>query len=64
MLYSGEGEAGVHGGPSAISISCCTPGSTRFEREGKHLYCTVPISFAQAALGTEITVPTLDSGIL
>ena len=31
-----------------------------FEREGKNLYCVVPISFPQAALGTEIQVPTLD----
>ena len=31
-----------------------------FEREGKDLYCVVPISFTQAALGTEIQVPTLE----
>ncbi len=31
-----------------------------FEREGKDLHCVVPISFVQAALGTEITVPTLE----
>ncbi len=31
-----------------------------FERDGKNLYCVVPISFTQAALGTEIKVPTLE----
>jgi molecular chaperone DnaJ len=31
-----------------------------FEREGIDVYCTVPISFVQAALGAEITIPTLD----
>jgi molecular chaperone DnaJ len=31
-----------------------------FEREGKDLYCSVPVSFSQAALGAEITVPTLE----
>ena len=31
-----------------------------FEREGKDLHCVVPISFVQAALGTEIKVPTLE----
>jgi molecular chaperone DnaJ len=32
-----------------------------FERQGNDLYCVVPISFTQAALGTEIHVPTLES---
>ena len=31
-----------------------------FEREGNDLHCVIPISFAQAALGTEIQVPTLE----
>ncbi len=31
-----------------------------FEREGKDLFCSVPISFAQAALGAEIMIPTLE----
>ena len=31
-----------------------------FERDGKNLYCVVPVSFTQAALGTEIKVPTLE----
>jgi molecular chaperone DnaJ len=30
-----------------------------FERRGNDLYCTIPISFAQASLGAEIKVPTL-----
>jgi molecular chaperone DnaJ len=61
MLYSGEGEAGVYGGPSGdLYVVLHAREHAFFEREGKHLYCTVPISFAQAALGTEITVPTLD----
>jgi molecular chaperone DnaJ len=61
MLYSGEGEAGVYGGPSGdLYVVLHAREHAFFEREGKHLYCAVPISFAQAALGTEITVPTLD----
>jgi molecular chaperone DnaJ len=31
-----------------------------FEREGKDLYCAVPISFSQASLGAELTIPTLE----
>ena len=35
------------------------PGSVSFEREGTNVYCEIPITFTQAALGDEITVPTL-----
>src|SRR3546814_15519559 len=34
-----------------------------FQRDGKHLYCEVPISFADAALGGELEVPTLDGRV-
>ena len=34
-----------------------------FERDGNNLYCEVPISFATAALGGEIEVPTLDGRV-
>jgi molecular chaperone DnaJ len=61
IRYSGQGEAGVHGGPPGdLYIVLHVKEHPFFEREGKDLYCTVPISFSQAALGTEITIPTLD----
>jgi molecular chaperone DnaJ len=61
ILYSGEGEAGLAGGPSGdLYVVLHVHAHDFFEREGKDLYCTVPISFAQAALGTEIRVPTLE----
>ena len=34
-----------------------------FERDGQHLYCEVPISFVDAALGGELDVPTLDGRV-
>ena len=34
-----------------------------FERDGFDVYCEIPITFAQAALGDEITVPTLDGKV-
>ena len=34
-----------------------------FERDGRHLYCEVPINFADAALGGELEVPTLDGRV-
>ena len=61
MLYSGEGEAGVHGGPSGdLYVVLHSKEHEFFEREGKDLHCVVPLSVVQAALGTEITVPTLE----
>ena len=62
ILYSGEGEAGVFGGPPGdLYVVLHAKEHSFFDREGKNLYCVVPISFPQAALGAEIQVPTLES---
>jgi molecular chaperone DnaJ len=61
ILYSNEGEAGVFGGPPGdLYVVLHVHEHSFFEREGKDLYCTLPISFSQAALGAEIQVPTLE----
>ena len=61
ILYSGEGEAGLYGGPPGdLYVVLHAKEHPFFERDGKNVYCVVPISFPQAALGTEIRVPTLD----
>ena len=61
ILYSGEGEAGLYGGPPGdLYVVLHAKEHPFFERDGKDIYCVVPISFPQAALGTEIQVPTLD----
>lgn len=61
ILYSGEGEAGAFGGPPGdLYVVLHAKEHPFFEREGKDLYCVVPVSFSQAALGTEIKVPTLE----
>ncbi|MGA7460580.1 MAG: molecular chaperone DnaJ [Candidatus Korobacteraceae bacterium] len=61
ILYSNEGEAGVFGGPPGdLYIVLHVKEHTFFERDGKDLHCTVPISISQAALGAEIHVPTLE----
>ncbi len=61
ILYSNEGEAGVHGGPPGdLYVQLLVKEHAIFEREGKDLYCIMPISFSQAALGAEIRVPTLE----
>ena len=61
ILYSNEGEAGAYGGPPGdLYVVLHVHEHSFFERDGKDLYCTLPISFAQAALGAEIQVPTLE----
>jgi molecular chaperone DnaJ len=61
MRFSGQGEAGGNGGPSGDLYVVFNVKEHRFfEREGNDLYCAVPVSFTQAALGAEIKVPTLD----
>jgi molecular chaperone DnaJ len=61
IRFSGLGEAGAHGGPAGdLYVVLQVKEHPFFEREGNDLHCVIPISFTQAALGTEIRVPTLD----
>ena len=61
LKLRGEGEVGDNGGPSGdLYVVLDVAEHTIFTREGTDLVCEVPVSIAQAALGTEIEVPTLD----
>ncbi len=61
IRFTGLGEAGAFGGPAGdLYVVLHVKEHAFFEREGNDLHCVVPISFAQAALGIEIMVPTLD----
>ena len=61
MRISGEGEAGVNGGPSGdLFVVVHVKEHETFERQGANLYSAVPISFGQAALGADIKVTTLE----
>jgi len=61
LRISGEGEPGVNGGPPGdLYIFVQVQEHPFFERRGSDLYCTIPLSVAQAALGAELMVPTLD----
>jgi molecular chaperone DnaJ len=56
-----EGEGGSGGGqPGDLYVLIQVAEHAMFRRDGTHVLCDVPISFVQAALGTEIEVPTLD----
>jgi molecular chaperone DnaJ len=61
IRLSGEGEAGVNGGPPGdLYVVIHLKAHSVFQREGDDLHCEMPISFSQAALGGEIEIPTLD----
>jgi molecular chaperone DnaJ len=61
LRISGDGDMGFHGGPPGdLYIFLNVEEHPFFKREGSDLYCDFPLSFPQAALGTEIEVPTLD----
>ena len=61
LRLSGEGEDGVRGGhPGDLYVIIFVKDHDFFERKGYDISCQIPISFPQAALGTEIEVPTLE----
>ncbi|EHQ52416.1 chaperone protein DnaJ [Ectothiorhodospira sp. PHS-1] len=60
IRLSGEGEAGVNGGPSGdLYVQVHVKPHKLFTRKGSDLFCEVPISFAVATLGGELEIPTL-----
>ena len=64
LKLSGEGEDGMNGGHKGdLYIAIHVKPHPFFHREDDDIYCEVPISFIQAALGTEIKVPTLDGRV-
>jgi molecular chaperone DnaJ len=57
----GEGDAGVRGGPNGdLFVNLSVQPHGFFKREGDDIFFELPINFAQAALGTEAVVPTLE----
>ncbi|MEW6561685.1 MAG: molecular chaperone DnaJ [Pseudomonadota bacterium] len=61
IRLSGEGEAGVNGGPPGdLYVVIHITSHPVFQRDHNDLHCEMPISFATAALGGEIEIPTLD----
>ena len=65
IRLAGEGEAGEMGAPAGdLYVQVHIKEHPIFVRDGNNLYCEVPISFANAALGGEIEVPTLDGRVV
>jgi len=64
IRLGGEGEAGRNGGPPGdLYVEVHVREHAIFERDGEHLSCEVPISFATATLGGTVDVPTLDGDV-
>jgi molecular chaperone DnaJ len=62
LRVQGEGESGANSGPAGdLYVVIHVAEHERFERQGGNLYSAVPITFAQAALGAEVPVETLES---
>ncbi len=63
IRLGGEGEAGMRGGPTGdLYIFIEVKEHALFQREANNLFCRVPVSMADAALGGDIEVPTIDGG--
>lgn len=61
IRYSGEGDAGRFGGPGGdLYVVLSVKPHAFFERDGDDLHCVMPISFPQAALGTDLQIETLE----
>lgn len=65
IRVSGKGEAGVNGGPPGdLYVVIQVKSHEFFEREGDHIFCELPVTFVQAALGDEIEVPTVHGNVM
>jgi len=65
LRLRGEGEAGSHGAPPGdLYLEVCVAPHPVFTRKHKDLYCRAQVSFVEAALGTEVEVPTLTASTL
>src|SRR6188474_3020526 len=64
IRLAGEGEAGRNGGPPGdLYVEIRVREHAIFERDGSHLSCEVPVSFATATLGGTVEVPTLGGNV-
>ena len=63
LALRGEGEVGANGNRGDLFVLISVDDHEHFRREGNHVLCQVEVGFAQAVLGTEIQVPTLDGPV-
>lgn len=59
-----QGDSGANGGPAGdLLVTVSVRPDPIFTRQGFDIYCDIPITYTQAALGDEITVPTIDGNV-
>ena len=64
FVLRGQGDAGRNGGPSGdVNVTVTVRPDPIFERDGYDVWCDVPLTYAQCAIGDEITVPTIDGKV-
>jgi molecular chaperone DnaJ len=64
IRLAGQGEAGLNGGPPGdLYVQVRVKPHKLFRREGSDLHCEVPVSFATAALGGDLEIPSLDGRV-
>lgn len=64
LVVSGEGNAGVYGGPSGnLNVAVSVRPDPIFKRNGFDIFCDLPITYAQAINGAEVVVPTIDGRV-
>ncbi len=64
LKVTGAGDCGINGGQSGdLNVKISVKADDIFEREGYDIYTEIPISYAQATLGDEIVVPTIDGKV-
>ena len=64
FVIRGQGDSGINGGPAGdITVTVSMRPHPIFERDGFDVWCDIPITFSQATLGDEITVPTIDGKV-
>ena len=64
VAVRGQGDSGRNGGPTGdLRVTVSVRPDPLFERDGYDIWCEIPITFAQAAMGDDIIVPTVDGKV-
>ena len=64
FVLRGQGDHGVNGGPAGdLNVTVTVRPDPLFKRDGYDIWCEMPLTFRQAALGDELTVPTIDGKV-
>ena len=64
IALRGQGDAGMNGGPSGdVIVTVSVRPDSMFQRDGYDIWVNVPITYTQAVLGADITVPTVDGKV-